>query len=62
MYDAMRAVEERMETLAKEVPQIDPTLEGATRSALGRMQDDLKESGIRNQESGIRCQESTDGG
>ena len=42
LHDAMRALEDRMETLAKEVPQIDPTLEGATRSALGRMQDDLK--------------------
>ena len=42
MHDAMRAVEERMATLAGEVPQIDPTLEGAARSTLGRMQDDLK--------------------
>ena len=42
MQDAMRAVEERMTTLAGAVPQIDPTLEGATRSTLGRMQDDLK--------------------
>ena len=42
MQDAMRAVGERMASLAGEVPQIDPTLEGATRSTLGRMQDDLK--------------------
>jgi bacillithiol biosynthesis cysteine-adding enzyme BshC len=40
--DAARAVDERMEALAKTVPQIDPTLEGATRSTLSRMQDDLK--------------------
>ncbi len=31
-----------MEALAAAVPQIDPTLEGAARSTLGRMQDDLK--------------------
>jgi bacillithiol biosynthesis cysteine-adding enzyme BshC len=40
--DAMRVVDERMTTLASEVQQIDATLEGATRSVLGRMQDDLK--------------------
>jgi uncharacterized protein YllA (UPF0747 family) len=39
---AMRAVDERLNALAEEVAQLDPTLEGATRSALGRMQDDLK--------------------
>ncbi|MEQ1730907.1 MAG: bacillithiol biosynthesis BshC, partial [Vicinamibacterales bacterium] len=33
---------ERMEALAAQVPQIDATLEGATRSTLGRMEDDLK--------------------
>ena len=38
----MRAITERMDVLAKEVPQIDATLEGATRSSLTRMQDDLK--------------------
>jgi uncharacterized protein YllA (UPF0747 family) len=38
----MRVVHERMTTLASEVQQIDTTLEGATRSVLGRMQDDLK--------------------
>jgi bacillithiol synthase len=42
LEDAVRAIEQRMERLAKEVPQIDPTLEGATRSTLSRMQDDLK--------------------
>ena len=42
MQDAIRAVDERMTTLAAAVPQIDPTLEGAARSTLGRMQDDLK--------------------
>jgi uncharacterized protein YllA (UPF0747 family) len=40
--DALRAIDQRMERLAKEVPQIDPTLEGAARSTLSRMQDDLK--------------------
>jgi bacillithiol synthase len=40
--DAARMVEERMEALAAAVPQIDTTLEGATRSTLGRMRDDLK--------------------
>jgi bacillithiol biosynthesis cysteine-adding enzyme BshC len=40
--EAMRAVEERMSHLAREVTQLDPTLEGATRSTLSRMQDDLK--------------------
>jgi bacillithiol biosynthesis cysteine-adding enzyme BshC len=42
LEDAARVVAERMEALAEAVPQIDPTLEGATRSTLGRMQDDLK--------------------
>src|SRR4029453_19238263 len=40
--DALRPLEQRMERLAKEVVQIDPTLEGASRSTLSRMQDDLK--------------------
>ncbi len=35
-------IEQRMDTLAREVPRIDATLEGATRSTLSRMQDDLK--------------------
>src|SRR5439155_4596728 len=42
LEDAARVVSERMEALAAAVPQIDPTLEGATRSTLARMQDDLK--------------------
>jgi uncharacterized protein YllA (UPF0747 family) len=42
LQDAVRAMTERMDVLATEVPQIDPTLEGATRSTLTRMQDDLK--------------------
>jgi bacillithiol biosynthesis cysteine-adding enzyme BshC len=42
LEEAMRVVAERMEALAQAVPQIDATLEGATRSTLGRMQDDLK--------------------
>ena len=31
-----------MDALARDVPQIDATLEGAARSTLSRMQDDLK--------------------
>jgi uncharacterized protein YllA (UPF0747 family) len=42
LEDAARVIIERMEALAEAVPQIDATLEGATRSTLGRMQDDLK--------------------
>jgi bacillithiol biosynthesis cysteine-adding enzyme BshC len=42
LHDAVRVVEERMAVLAADVQQIDPTLEGATRSTLTRMQDDLK--------------------
>ena len=42
--DAARMVEERMEALAAAVPQIDTTLEGATRSTMGRMRDDLKKA------------------
>ena len=42
LEEAARVVAERMEALAQAVPQIDATLEGATRSTLGRMQDDLK--------------------
>jgi bacillithiol biosynthesis cysteine-adding enzyme BshC len=37
-----RAVAERMNALATAVSQLDATLEAATRSTLGRMQDDLK--------------------
>lgn len=42
LQDAGRAVEERVGRLAQEVAQVDPTLEGAARSTLTRMQDDLK--------------------
>ncbi len=35
-------IEQRMDALAKELPRIDATLEGAARSTLSRMQDDLK--------------------
>ena len=36
------AIEERMASVATAVPLIDPTLEGAVQSTLGRMQHDLK--------------------
>jgi bacillithiol biosynthesis cysteine-adding enzyme BshC len=42
LEDAVRVVNERMDALANAVQQIDTTLEGAARSTLGRMQDDLK--------------------
>jgi bacillithiol synthase len=42
VHDALRSVEERMSTVALEVTQIDPTLEGAARSTLTRMQEDVK--------------------
>lgn len=42
LEDAARAIAERLESLAEAVTELDQTLEGATRSALGRMQDDLK--------------------
>ncbi len=38
----LRALEERMNVLAREVMVVDATLENAARSALGRMQDDVK--------------------
>ena len=38
----LRALDERMTVLAQEVAAVDPTLENAARSALGRMQDDVK--------------------
>jgi uncharacterized protein YllA (UPF0747 family) len=40
--EAGHAVTERLEKLAEVVTQLDRTLEAATRSTLGRMQDDLK--------------------
>jgi bacillithiol biosynthesis cysteine-adding enzyme BshC len=42
MQDVNRLLQDRMEQLAASVAQIDATLEGAARSASGRMQDDLK--------------------
>lgn len=42
LTSAGSVIGERMDSLALEVPQIDPTLEGAVRSTLGRMQQDLK--------------------
>jgi bacillithiol biosynthesis cysteine-adding enzyme BshC len=42
MQGAGDTIEQRMDALAREVPRIDATLEGATRSTLSRMQDDLK--------------------
>jgi bacillithiol biosynthesis cysteine-adding enzyme BshC len=42
LEEALRAVDERMSTLASAVPALDPTLEGAVRSTLGKMQHDLK--------------------
>jgi uncharacterized protein YllA (UPF0747 family) len=42
MQVASDTIEQRMDALAREVPRIDATLEGATRSTLSRIQDDLK--------------------
>ena len=42
VQDAVRAIDERLGVIAQEVVQVDATLEGATRSTLARMQDDLK--------------------
>ena len=42
LQDALRALEQRMDALAREVARIDATLEGAARSTHSRMQDDLK--------------------
>ena len=42
MQDALATVERQMLQLAAEVPRVDPTLEGATRSTLSKMQDDLR--------------------
>ena len=42
LEDAGHLLRERMEALAQAVPQIDATLEGAARSTLGRMQEELK--------------------
>ena len=40
--DALRLLAERMEAVARAVPQIDPTLEKAARSTLTRMEEELK--------------------
>ena len=42
LHDASRAVEERMAAVIAAVPALDPTLEGAARSTLGRMTHDLR--------------------
>ena len=42
LQDAVQTIDERMGELARAVTQLDATLEGAARSALARMQDDLK--------------------
>ena len=42
LKEAARAVAERMEALARAVSELDATLDAATRSTLGRMQDDLR--------------------
>jgi bacillithiol biosynthesis cysteine-adding enzyme BshC len=42
LQDAQRAVEERMAAIIAAVPALDPTLEGAARSALGRMEHELR--------------------
>ena len=42
LQDAGRAIEDHIGRLAHEVAQVDSTLEGAARSTLTRMQDDLK--------------------
>jgi bacillithiol biosynthesis cysteine-adding enzyme BshC len=40
--EARSTLDQRMEAVAREVAGVDATLEGASRSTLGRMQDDLK--------------------
>ena len=42
LEDAGRTIRAQLEHVATQVPQIDATLEGAARSTLGRMEDDLK--------------------
>lgn len=60
--EAARAVDERMESLAQAVAQLDSTLEGAVRSSTGRMQDDLKKlhakiiQGIKRKDEALRRQ------
>jgi bacillithiol biosynthesis cysteine-adding enzyme BshC len=60
--EAARALTERMEALARAVAPLDATLEGAVRSTLGRMQDDLKKlrakviQGIKRKDETLRRQ------
>ncbi|HTM02694.1 MAG TPA: bacillithiol biosynthesis cysteine-adding enzyme BshC [Vicinamibacterales bacterium] len=42
VHAAMRVVDEHMAVVAREVTQVDTTLEGTAKSTLSRMQDDLK--------------------
>ncbi len=42
LEDVVSVVQQRMDALAAAVPQIDPTLEGATRSTLGKMHHELR--------------------
>jgi bacillithiol biosynthesis cysteine-adding enzyme BshC len=42
IQEATRTITERMETVIEALPAVDPTLAGAARSTLGRMQHDLK--------------------
>jgi bacillithiol biosynthesis cysteine-adding enzyme BshC len=42
LHEASRTLEQRMDALAREVSHVDATLEGAARTTLSRMQDDLK--------------------
>jgi bacillithiol biosynthesis cysteine-adding enzyme BshC len=42
LQDAVRAVDDSLDRVAREVALLDATLEGAARSTLSRMQDDLK--------------------
>jgi len=42
MADAARAIETQMTRIVQAMPALDPTLEGAARSTLGRMQHDLE--------------------
>jgi bacillithiol biosynthesis cysteine-adding enzyme BshC len=47
MQEVGRLLQDRMEQLAASISQIDSTLEGAARSALGRMQDDVKKLNVK---------------
>jgi bacillithiol biosynthesis cysteine-adding enzyme BshC len=60
--EATRVTTEQMDVLARSVAQVDATLEGAVRSAAGRMQDDLKKlhgkivQGIKRKDETLRRQ------